>query len=380
MWVFAISFLVSVVFTPAVMSFAHKRGWVDGATGGRKVHKKPVPRLGGVAIYLATLCAVGFYFVVQEPPIGLEDSRFRQALMSLFVGGSIMWIVGLVDDLWGLAALKKLGFQILASLIAFWGGIQIRQLGQPLGGEDIFIESTLMSGALTVFWIVFVTNAINLIDGLDGLAGGVCLITALSLFFISQELAIFHLPQICLALVGACLGFLIFNFSPARIFLGDSGSLFLGFILACLSVMGTVKRGAAIVMFGPPLILAVPVADTLWAVFRRFIRNPRGEPGPTHLTDSLLERLWARLHPKYLLHRLKEIFVADQNHIHHGLIRLGLSHRRAVIILYGVSALLAISAYRVATSKHLLGVLSVGLVLVGALFWVLKNVKNKRRF
>ena len=369
----AISFFITTLLTPIIIRSARRRGWLD-QVGGRKVHKSPVPRLGGVGIFAGIGVGWAWLFIFGS---GIFTPEIYKQLLFLSTASTLVWLMGLYDDLRGLGAYKKLLVQIIAALIVFMGGIQIRFVGQPWVGGDIFLDSTLVSASLTIFWLVFVTNAINLIDGLDGLAGGVCFITALSLYFISTELGIPHLPPLCLSVTGACFGFLIFNFSPARIFLGDSGALFLGFLLAALSVMGTVKRGAAIVLFGPPLILAVPVLDTLWAVIRRFIRNPRGEPGPTHLQESTLNRIFARLNPRYLLQRLQEIFVADQNHIHHGLLKLGLSHRRAVILLYGLSALMGVSAYRVATSRHLLGVLISGALLVTLLFWALKNLKKR---
>jgi UDP-GlcNAc:undecaprenyl-phosphate GlcNAc-1-phosphate transferase len=208
-----------------------------------------------------------------------------------------------------------------------------------------------------------VTNAINLIDGLDGLAGGVCVIVCLSLFFIAKDLGNLPLAATAFVLAAAIAGFLIFNFAPARLFLGDSGALFLGFMLAALTLAGTAKRSTLIVLIGPPLVLALPVVDTLLAIVRRFLKKAAtGE-------DLSGYRLYFR--PSQLLVRLKEVFRADQQHIHHGLLAVGLSHRRAVLILYGVTAALGLAAYQMSVKQHIgvtVALLSgTGLVLVSIL-------------
>ncbi|MBS1983461.1 MAG: undecaprenyl/decaprenyl-phosphate alpha-N-acetylglucosaminyl 1-phosphate transferase, partial [Bdellovibrionales bacterium] len=257
--------------------------------------------------------------------------------------------------------------QVAAAAIVTSAGVGIKILYNPFAG-DYFLHSPVWVWCLTIGWIVVVTNSINLIDGLDGLASGVCFITASTLFFIAKDLGSPHLPYFALGLAGACLGFLIFNFSPARIFLGDSGSLFLGFLLACLSIMGTTKRSTAIVMFGPPLILALPVADTLFAVVRRFLRRVQ--------TGEIRGSNWAQFRRSFFV-RLREVFRADQEHIHHGLLKIGLSHRRAVILLYCVTAVLGTAAYRVAVEAHLWGTALIFILLSTGLFVIRYKVGRR---
>lgn len=352
-----LAFTVSLVVTPWMIRFSNQRKLFD-IPERRKVHKMPIPRLGGVGVYLGTWLSWGVFCLFFSNMVPVEATK---PLWGLFIGSTLIWVLGLYDDLFGANARKKLFVQVIAALIVVFSGVDIRILYSPIAGGDLFLQDSLTIWTLSVAWIVVVTNAINLIDGLDGLAGGVCMITALTIHFISRDLGIPHLPFFSLCLAGACLGFLIFNYSPARIFLGDSGSLFLGFVLACLSIMGTVKRSTAIVMFGPPIVLALPMVDTLLAIGRRFIK--------TAATQGDLSGYWNFLRPSALFKRVKEIFVADQNHIHHGLLKIGLSHRKAVLILYLVTAILGITAYRIAVYDYLLsaaitlGVLGIVLVV-----------------
>jgi UDP-GlcNAc:undecaprenyl-phosphate GlcNAc-1-phosphate transferase len=355
-----LAFVVAVIIAPVMIRIAARLGLYD-APGDRKVHHRPIPRLGGVAIYMATWTAWGLFAHFHREYIPVEASP---RLWGLFWGSTLIWFLGLYDDLRGTNAWQKLSVQLVAALIVIGSGVGIRLLSNPLGGE-FYIDSDFVSGGLAVLWIVGVTNAINLIDGLDGLAGGVCMITSLTIFFISKDLGIPHLPFFALCLAGACLGFLMFNFAPAKIFLGDSGSLFLGFVLACLSLMGTVKRSTAIVMFGPPIILALPVTDTLLAIVRRFIRRASFR--------EFFAEIWR---PGRLLARLRDVFNADQEHIHHALLKIGLSHRKAVIILYIVTMILGVTAYRTAVSEHIRGTLITFLVLGAALFWLRRKARQ----
>ena len=358
------SFLLSAALIPGIIRLAVSRGWLD-APGERKVHRDPVPRLGGVAIFVATWLCWGVFAWQYPDIIPYEAGR---SFIALFVASSLVWALGVYDDLVGANAYKKLAVQSVAATIVIVYGINIRILFNPIGGGDILIGDSGWVFLISFVWIIVVTNAINLIDGIDGLAGGVCLITALTLYFISRDLGIPHLPFFSLAVAGASGGFLIFNFSPARIFLGDSGSLFLGFTLACLSIMGTVKRSTAIVMFGPPLILALPVVDTLFAISRRFLKK---------LGNNDQTAMQALFHPRNLLIRFKEVFVADQEHIHHGLLKYGLSHRKAVIVLYLVTAVLGRLAYVTALQKHLLGTAIVGIVLSLGLWFLIRRSRHR---
>lgn len=361
----AVALVVTTVLTPGLIRVASRRGWLD-RPGFRKVHQTPVPRLGGVAIYLGTWAAWALFATLWPDQIPYEVVR---PLWTLFGASTLVWLLGVYDDLRGANAWQKLIVQVIAAILVTSAGVGIRLLYNPLAGHDILTPDWVRWG-LTVGWIVVVTNSINLIDGLDGLASGVCMITAGTLYFVSRDLGSPHLPFLSLCLAGACLGFLFFNFSPARIFLGDSGSLFLGFMLACLSILGTVKRSAAIVMYGPPLILGLPVADTMFAIVRRFLRKVQTGEVPEVNVSALPQVFWIRF---------REIFRADQEHIHHGLLKVGLSHRRAVILLYLVTALLGVTAYRTAVHEHLLGTALIFVGLSAAIYLLRTAVKRRRR-
>ncbi len=350
---YLLTFMLALVLTPIIIRFAVKFRYFD-SPGFRKVHKRPIPRLGGVAIYLSFWAGWGVLCLQYPQLIPYEASS---SLWYIFFASTLIWFLGLYDDIYGASAPQKLFIQSIAAGIVIYGGIDIKLLQNPVG-HDAFLLSPSVSLFLTFAWIVVVSNAINLIDGLDGLAGGVCLITCLTIAVISRKLGIPHLPFLSLCLAAACLGFLIFNFAPARIFLGDSGSLFLGFMLACLSISGTTKRSTAIVMFGPPLILALPVLDAALAVFRRFLgADNKGGYSRFLSLSSLMERF-------------ASIFKADQEHIHHSLLKIGLSHRRAVLILYVVTTILGVTAYQSTVKEHMTGTLVVFAVLALLLIWL----------
>lgn len=358
------SFFITVVIVPFVIRIASRHGWLD-KPDFRKIHLTPIPRLGGLAIFVA-IWVTWSIFVSRNPyAIPYEGTAPFQ---SLFWSSLMIWFLGIYDDLYGANAWQKLVVQITAALLVVNGGLGIQILHNPLG-SDFALSSPLLIWSLTVTWIVVVTNSINLIDGLDGLASGVCLITSLSLFFISKELGSPHLPFFALAVAGSCLGFLMYNFSPARIFLGDSGSLVLGFLLACLSIMGTAKRSTAIVMFGPPIILALPVVDAGMAVLRRFFRD---------LSEGKPRSFREFISPRMVLLRFKEVFIADQEHIHHGLLKIGLSHRKAVIILYLVTMLLGVTAYRTAVKDHMASTVVVMSGLSLALLWLRRKLRGSK--
>ncbi len=356
----ALSYFVAISVTPVMVRIATRKGWVD-QPGLRKVHLSPIPRLGGVGIFLAIWLA--WFLFRDSQPLVLDPAPFR-AFETLFGASALIFLLGIYDDIRGANAWQKLAVQFVAAAWVVSQGLQIKLVLNPFGGEELAVSSAALSWTLSLFWIVLVTNAINLIDGLDGLASGVCAITALSIFFISSEFGSLHIPVFAMCVAGACLGFLMFNFSPARIFLGDSGSLVLGFLLACLSLMGSTKRSTAIVMFGPPLILLLPLADTFMAIGRRFLRR------------VVLGEASAPAGGRSLVSRLKEVLQADQEHIHHGLLKIGLSHRSAVILLYAITTVLGISAYRVAVGNHLVGTFAVIGLLSLALYGLRRAAKR----
>lgn len=291
------AFVLSLLVTPWVIRLAQRLGAVD-QPDQRKVHCQPMPRLGGLAVYL------GFAVTV------LITQPLTLPLAGLLLGASLIVLLGVWDDVRGLSPWVKLAGQLLAagSLIPF--GIHVEFLTNPLGG---IIYLGVLGVPLTVFWVVAVTNAVNLIDGLDGLAAGTALIASLTLAAVAFTLGNTAVVAVTLILAGAILGFLRYNFHPARVFLGDTGSMFLGFALGALAVMGLSKGATALSVLIPIVILGIPLTDTAFAVWRRF-RNR------------------------------KPIFGPDRGHLHHRLLGLGLTHRGAVLALYGVNLVLAGSA------------------------------------
>ncbi len=306
---FLLSFLAAALATPVVRAAALRLGWVD-APDARKVHEKAVPRVGGLAIAFA-------YFLPIFAVLML-DNRVQDALAGrlwqvagLAVGGVLIVALGLWDDLRGLNAPKKFAVQIAVAVLC-WSIFEFRieRIANPFGDP---IELGWFGLPVTVLWFVAVVNAINLIDGLDGLASGVSLIASLTLFV----LAILWPNPVAglssIALSGALLGFLLYNFNPASIFMGDSGSLFLGFILASTGMIGSTKSRTIVAILVPIIALGVPFADTALAVVRRVLAG-------------------------------KSPFAADRGHVHHRLLALGFSHRTAVLILYGACVACALLA------------------------------------
>lgn len=298
--------LAGLLVTPRVVQFAVSRGYYDAPSGGRRIHDRPVPRLGGVAVVIAM--AVGlFASILFGGSQGQDFGRQSSFLIGLFLGGGVLFTVGLFDDLKGLSAFSKLGFQSIAAVIVYVFGFRIELLS--LGFGEIHIG--WLSLPLTVLWIVGVTNAFNLIDGLDGLATGVALVALGTVSLAAIQLGNVEVAVVCAALVGALLGFLRYNFNPARIFLGDSGSLLVGFMLAVLSVHGSLKSTTAVLTVVPLAALALPLMDTGLAVGRRWLR---GVP----------------------------LFGPDARHIHHQLLASGWSHRGTVLALYFTAGLLSL--------------------------------------
>lgn len=320
---FLAALVLSVALTPWVIRLAHHWDAIDHP-GERKVHKEPIPRLGGVAVFFAfalvSLAALLFRSHLRERLF--EEWHFWVALAA---GTTLVFLLGVWDDLHGSPVWLKFLVQTIAAGILIWGGgIRIQVLSNPFGGK---IELGWIAIPLTVLWVVGVTNAFNLIDGLDGLAGGIAFISVSTIFAISLSLgnrAVVVL--ISAALAGALLGFLKFNFHPARIFLGDCGSMFLGYMLAVLSMIGSNKRTAALALLVPILIVGIPVFDTLNAMMRRLARH------------VLKEKTWR---PSALL----AMFRADRAHIHHMLVDRGYSHRTSVLILYALALLLGLTAF-----------------------------------
>ncbi len=321
---FFISLIVSSILTPWIRRLAPKLGAVD-LPSGRRVNKRIIPRLGGIAI------AVGFL----SPLIGLLffDNKiadlFREDLLKvlgLCVGAVIICALGALDDWRGVRARHKLYVQIGVASFAYWCGFQIDAVHLPFLGD---LEMGIFAFPFTLFWIVGIINALNLIDGLDGLAGGLAFSACVVNIVVGLVSGNLLATLLAIALAGALLGFLVFNFNPASIFMGDSGSMFLGYVLGVSALFGF-KGTTAIGLLVPILALGVPILDTLTAIARRVISR-------------------------------RPIFASDRHHFHHRLLELGLTHRRAVLSLYAISALLTGASILVYVGKDWV----VGLTLLG---------------
>ncbi|MBN1203330.1 MAG: undecaprenyl/decaprenyl-phosphate alpha-N-acetylglucosaminyl 1-phosphate transferase [Myxococcaceae bacterium] len=311
---FLVTFLVSLMgalgLTLVVRNRALAWGWVDQANSSRKVHARPIPRLGGVAIvagFFAPLCAL--FFV--DSGVGSLFRSHQELVWGLFCGGAAIAALGLYDDLQGAGARLKFSVQFTVALALYLFDFRVELIANPFGQA---ISLGALSLPFTLLWIVGVVNALNLIDGLDGLAGGVAFFGVGTNFILSLVRGDVVMCLLMAALAGAILGFLVFNFNPASIFMGDTGSMFLGYVLAAVSLKTSTKSGTAVAMLVPVMALGLPIMDTLLAMIRR----------------SLLGR---------------PLFSADKEHIHHRLMsRLVLSHRSAVLVLYGLCGLFTVTA------------------------------------
>ena len=300
----AVSFAVATMLTPAVARLAVARGWLDRPDGHRKVHSAPIPAVGGVAVFSAfTVTLLAFAVVGQDSLSGALNEVAPQ--VPLLLAGLMIGAIGLVDDVRGVRPFAKLAVQAGAALFLCVQGFQIQVVSSPFGGA---IELGILAVPVTVLWLVGMSNAFNLIDGLDGLAAGLGLVSTVGLLAAAALNGRLETAMVAAALAGALLGFLPYNFNPARVFLGDCGSLPVGFTLAAIAVHSSIKTSAAIAVAVPLLALALPILDVGLSVMRRFVRR-------------------------------RPMFGADSNHIHHRLIGLGLTPRRAVVTLYGVATL-----------------------------------------
>ena len=328
--VFSTAFLLAALFTPVVRLIALKYNIVDRPDGGRKIHKEAIPYLGGVGIFLAFIITVS----VNIP--------FSRQLMALLLGCLILVIVGVYDDIKGLSPWIKLGCQFIAASVALAGGIGITSINNPLGGViilndwkyaiDLFglhFHIAPIANLVSLLWMVGLANTINFLDGLDGLACGVSGIAALIVFSLSigPKLNQPGVAILAIILAGAAFGFLPYNFNPARIFIGDSGALFLGLTLAMLAIYSGAKLATI------TLVLGFPILDAMWAVLRR---------------------LWRRKSP----------FKADRGHLHHLLLGAGLTQRQAVLILYLLSATFGLIALFSGSFAKLLALLVLALIMI----------------
>lgn len=327
------SALISFSTTPPVRVLAYKLGAIDIPIDGRRMHKIPIPRLGGLAIYLGFMITA-FIFTDVSP-----------LLLTLCIGGTLIVLVGIFDDIFRLKAWIKFIAQIGIAFIAVWQGITIESItlfGKTInfGGWSIFI---------TVFWIVGLTNAINLIDGLDGLSCGVSAISSFSLLLVTILMGeVTHSIVLTAILFGACVGFLPFNINPAKIFMGDTGALFLGYTLSVISISGVLKVHTIVSFIIPLSIFALPLFDTTFAIIRRIIHH-------------------------------KSPFEPDRGHLHHRLIDMGLNQKQTVAVLYSICGILGLSAVLFTSEK----LWRAGLIIVAGIiifivnFVIIKNPKTR---
>ena len=326
---FAVAAVLSYFFTPPVKNFAHKVGAIDVPKDARRMHKKPIPRLGGLAIYGGFLCSI------------LIFGQLDETMLCVLLGAAIIVALGIFDDVLALGAKLKFVLQIVAAAIPVCiGDLQIGLFTNlnPLS-DTPFVHLGILAVPATIIWIVGITNAVNLIDGLDGLAVGVSSIAAITMLAVALLTGNMPIAITMAALAGACIGFMPYNLNPAKIFMGDTGSTFLGYMLATVSIMGLFKFYAVISFAVPFLILGLPIFDTANAIIRR-VAAGRSPMSP------------------------------DRGHVHHKLIDMGFNQKQAVAILYAISATLGLTAVVLTSSGEvkaivlLLAVLAA--ILVGA--------------
>ncbi len=326
--------LVAFTFTPSVSVLAYRIGAIDVPKDNRRMHKQPIPRIGGLAIFAGFIVA------------SLVFCKLTPELITIYVGGLIIVAVGVIDDAIGINAWLKLAAQIGVAFVAVWQGVVIEHIS--LFGK--YIHFGMWSIPITVIWIVGLTNAINLIDGLDGLSCGVSAISSVSLLVVMllQKPIDTQMAMVTAAVVGSCIGFLPFNFNPAKIFMGDTGALFLGYTMAIISVSGVFKVHTVISFAIPMAIFALPLFDTTFAFARRIIHG-------------------------------KNPFSPDRGHIHHRLIDLGFSQKQSVCILYAICAILGTSAVMFSgeTYDKALLIIAVGIFIFFVNFYFLRHGKDR---
>ena len=335
--VFLISVAVAFATAPLSIKVAHKLGIIDQPKDARRVHKKPIPRFGGMSIFLGSMAAMVI-------PAGMNE-KIKIAML----GGLLMYLLGIIDDKFDIKPLTKFLGQVGIASLVYALGVRITFMSNYFGADVVDQNANVMLSAgvsyiITVLWIVGITNAVNLMDGLDGLAAGSVAIMALSLAYIAyiHGTRLGSMP-VCIALVavaGGCIGFLPYNFSPAKTFMGDGGALYLGYMIAVLSVISPLKRSTVVGALIPMLTLAVPIFDTLFAMLRRTLKH-------------------------------QSIMHADKGHLHHHLMAAGFGQRRSVLIMYGIVGIMGIVAvlisrelYKDAFFLFLIACLYLGIIIV----------------
>jgi len=320
-----ITALISMLITPLVKKLAIRVNAIDVPKDERRVHIKPIPVMGGLAIYISFVIGTILY-----------NGVLTTSQTGIIIGATIIVIGGIIDDIKELRPKYKLLIQIIAAICLLMSGIKISMITNPFGGFYPFLSTGWINIPVTIIWIVGVTNAFNLIDGLDGLAAGIAFISCVTLMIVSILNGRLEAAFLTAVLSGAILGFLPYNFNPASIFMGDTGSQLLGFLLAAISIEGAIKSATAFVIAVPILAFGLPIYDTLFAMIRRKVN---GNP----------------------------IMQADKGHLHHRLLDMGLSQKQAVVIMYFISAILggiAIIAMRMSTQRAYFLLTSVIVIIV----------------
>ena len=339
----AIAFVLSFVTTPLAIHISKRAGALDVPRDDRRMHDAPVPRLGGIAIFLSFLIsAFVLRALIGEGIIVDQDAaELIHKLQAILIAGSFIFLLGVVDDIKGMRARYKLLGQIGCSALAFALGVRIPAVtvfGWQFASETD--TGLFISFIVTVIWLVAITNMINLIDGLDGLAAGVVGIAALAIAY-SAYINGYPAAAFAMAVIaGAALGFLPFNFYPAKIFMGDSGAMFLGFALASVSIISPAKGATIVAIIAPVLVLGVPLFDIIFAMFRRAQRH-------------------------------QSIFEADKGHLHHQLSKIGIGQRRSALMLYGISGIMGIAAIVFSRELYMeaIGLFIIAVVFIFVLIW-----------
>ncbi|MDP4143443.1 MAG: MraY family glycosyltransferase [Bacillota bacterium] len=321
--------IISFAATPFVRRFAEKIGVIDIPKDNRRVHKKPIPKLGGLSLYISFVAT-----------LILKEGSLIPSEKGIILGATVIVIGGFLDDKYDIKPIYKIIFQVAATCILLYFGIRIRLITNPTSDVKQYLDITTLGIPLTILWVVGVTNAFNLIDGLDGLAAGVACISSITMLVIAL-LNNRSEAVVCTAVLsGSLIGFLPFNFNPASIFMSDTGSQLLGFLLAAISIEGAIKSASAFVLAVPILALGLPICDTLFAIIRRKVNG-------------------------------KPIMQADRGHLHHRLLDMGLNQRQAVVIMYLFSALLGIISIIVmeVTNKRAYTILTFVVILIVLIAW-----------
>ena len=311
-----VSLVLALCFTPVAMYMARILNVMDKPSA-RKVHVEPKPYLGGVAIYIAFIVGTLLY------------TELTQEVIAILIGATIMMLVGALDDKFDLPAKPRLALQFGCAFLAVWSGVRVEVIANPFTNE--YISLGIFSWPLTILWIITTTNTMNFIDGLDGLTAGTTVIVSASLALVAWRQDAVGVMFMVMALAGSCLGFLRYNFNPAKIFMGDAGAIFIGYCLGCLTVLGPMKHAAFWTMIAPVIALGLPIFDTAIVMFRRIKRG-----------QSPMQ--------------------ADRTHAHHRLFDNGMSQRQTVFWLYAISICFGVAAIGITSQVGRLAAMAVGIL------------------